>query len=70
MVVIERPRLANVSGAGVDRVKTPGEPERETRAARLAAGVPVDAVTWAEIVAAGAKVKVAPGDIEALLGRR
>ncbi len=61
---------ASPPAAGVDRVKTPGEPERETRAARLAAGVPVDAVTWAEIVAAGAKVKVAPGDIETPFARR
>ena len=61
---------ASPPAAGVDRVKTPGEPERETKAARLASGVPVDAVTWAEIVAAGAKVKVAPRDIEAPLHRR
>ena len=61
---------ASPPGEGMARVKTPGEPERETRAARLAAGVPVDAVTWAEIVAAGAKVKVAPGAIETLVRRR
>jgi len=41
---------------GLDRVKTPGEPERAMRAERLQRGIPVDAVTWAEIVAAGAKV--------------
>jgi uncharacterized oxidoreductase len=52
--------------AGVDRVRTPGEPERETRAARLAAGVPVDAVTWSEIVAAAVKVGLAAGGVEAL----
>jgi uncharacterized oxidoreductase len=45
--------------AGVDRVRTPGEPEREMRARRLADGIPVDSVTWAEIVAAGAKVGLA-----------
>jgi uncharacterized oxidoreductase len=53
--------------AGTDRVRTPGEPERETRVARLAAGVPVDAVTWNEIVAAGVKVGVAGGVVEALV---
>ena len=52
--------------AGVDRVKTPGEPERQTRAARLIAGIPVDAVTWGEIVAAGVKVGLAAGGVEAL----
>ena len=56
---------ASPPAAGVERVKTPGEPERETRAARLVEGVPVDAVTWAEIVAAGAKVGLAPVKIEA-----
>jgi hypothetical protein len=35
------------------------------RARRLQEGVPVDAVTWAEIVASGAKVGVAPERIEA-----
>ncbi|MGZ5768797.1 MAG: malate/lactate/ureidoglycolate dehydrogenase [Caldimonas sp.] len=61
---------ASPPAAGVDRVRTPGEPERETRAARLVAGIPVDAVTWAEIVAAGAKVGIAPQEIEASAGRR
>ncbi len=45
--------------AGVGRVKTPGEPERETRAKRIKDGIAIDAVTWGEIVAAGEKVGVA-----------
>jgi uncharacterized oxidoreductase len=53
--------------AGVDRVRTPGEPEREMRAERLARGVPVDAVTWREIVAAAVKVGLAADGVEALL---
>ncbi len=53
--------------AGVDRVKTPGEPERETRAARLAAGIAVDAVSWGEIVAAGVKVGLAARGVQALV---
>ena len=57
---------ASPPAAGVERVKTPGQPERETRAVRLVEGVPVDAVTWAEIVASGAKVGLAPAKIEAL----
>ncbi|HZV93635.1 MAG TPA: malate/lactate/ureidoglycolate dehydrogenase [Caldimonas sp.] len=52
--------------SGVARVQTPGEPERETRAKRLAEGIEVDVVTWAEIVAAGAKVGLAADRVEAL----
>ena len=44
---------------GVERVLTPGEPERASRARRLRDGIPVDAVTWAEIAAAGEKVGIA-----------
>ncbi|MEO8835630.1 MAG: Ldh family oxidoreductase, partial [Caldimonas sp.] len=51
---------------GLDRVKTPGEPERAMRALRLSHGIPVDAVTWAEVVAAGAKFGVAAGRVDAL----
>jgi uncharacterized oxidoreductase len=57
---------ASPPAAGVERVKTPGEPERETRTRRLRDGVPVDAVTWAEIVASGAKVGVEAASIESL----
>ena len=51
---------------GVERVLTPGEPERAMRAQRLADGVPVDSVTWAEIVAAGAKVGLDAARTDAL----
>ncbi len=53
--------------AGVERVKTPGEPERSMRAERLAQGVPVDAVTWREIVASAVKVGLAANGVEALV---
>jgi uncharacterized oxidoreductase len=43
---------------GVERVRVPGEPEREHRAERLSEGIPVDAATWKEIVAAGEKLGV------------
>jgi uncharacterized oxidoreductase len=59
---------ASPPAAGVDHVRTPGEPERETRARRLVEGIAVDAVTWGEIVAAGGKVGVARERIEALAG--
>jgi uncharacterized oxidoreductase len=52
--------------AGVGRVRTPGEPERETKARRLVDGIPVDSVTWGEIVGAGAKVGLAAARVEAL----
>ena len=57
---------ASPPAAGVDRVRTPGEPEREMRALRLAEGVPVDAVTFAEIAGAGEKVGLARAEFEAL----
>lgn len=43
---------------GYDRVRIAGEPERETRAKRVAEGVPVDPTTWDEILTAGEKLKV------------
>jgi uncharacterized oxidoreductase len=51
---------------GVGRVRTPGEPERETRAVRIKAGIAIDAVTWGEILAAGEKVGVAGTRIDAM----
>ena len=47
---------------GIDRVRVPGDPERETKARRLVEGIAVDAVTWQEIVAAGAKVGIAAAE--------
>jgi len=51
---------------GFDRVRIAGEPEREIRAKRLREGIPVDEETWKEILAAAAKLKLAPERIEAL----
>ncbi|HEX6317979.1 MAG TPA: malate/lactate/ureidoglycolate dehydrogenase [Burkholderiales bacterium] len=45
-------------GPGFDKVRIAGEPERETRARREKDGIPVDETTWAEIRAAGAKLKL------------
>jgi len=47
---------ASPPAAGVDHVMVAGEPERQRKAERLAGGIPVDPVTWDEIVAAAAKV--------------
>jgi uncharacterized oxidoreductase len=51
---------------GHDKVRIAGEPERETRAKRLAEGIPVDDTTWEEILAAAEKLKLARAAIERL----
>ncbi len=43
---------------GTPAVRLPGDPERESRAQRLAAGIPVDATTLAQIVEAGRGVGI------------
>lgn len=53
---------------GVDRVRLPGEPEEEHRAARGANGIPIDATTWKEIVAAAEQVGRTRGETEELAG--
>ena len=45
---------------GVERVLVAGEPERASRAKRLAEGVPVDENTWREILGAAEKLGVEP----------
>ena len=51
---------------GVERVLHAGRAGAGDEGARACAdGVPVDSVTWAEIVAAGRKVGLAAEDIEA-----
>jgi uncharacterized oxidoreductase len=57
---------ASPLAAGVDHMRIPGEPERESRARRMAEGVPVDVTTWREIVAAATRVGVPPETVEAL----
>jgi uncharacterized oxidoreductase len=44
------------AAAGFDGVRIAGEPERSARANRAITGISLDDQTWAEIVAAGAKV--------------
>jgi len=52
---------------GFDKVRIAGEPERETRARREKDGIAVDANTWEEIVAAGAKLKLERQRLERLV---
>ncbi len=51
---------------GFDKVRIAGEPEREMRAKREREGIPVDDITWEEILAAGAKLKLARETVERL----
>ncbi len=51
---------------GFDKVRIAGEPERETRAKRERDGISVDDNTWNEIVAAGAKLKLARETLDKL----
>jgi len=53
---------------GVDQVRVAGEPERETRAERLANGIPVDANTWQELLAAAALLGRDPAELNRLAG--
>jgi len=54
--------------AGVDRVRVAGEPERETRAKRLAEGIPVDDNTWKELLAAAVRLGRDPEAMTRLAG--
>ncbi|HTP63467.1 MAG TPA: malate/lactate/ureidoglycolate dehydrogenase [Burkholderiales bacterium] len=51
---------------GVDKLRIAGEPERETRAKRERDGISVDQNTWEEILAAGAKLKLARETLDKL----
>ena len=53
---------------GFDPVRVAGEPERASRARRTAEGVPVDANTWQEILAAAGKLGVDAGVVRAAAG--
>jgi uncharacterized oxidoreductase len=48
-------------------VLMPGEVERRTRAARMAAGIELDDTTWADLIAAAASVGLSESDARALL---
>ena len=48
---------------GVDRVRLPGEPERESKAERLATGIPVDEQSWIGICDAARRAGVEEASI-------
>ena len=53
---------------GFEPVSIAGEPERAWRAQRTREGVPIDATTWQEILAAAAKLGVGPEKVNAAAG--
>jgi uncharacterized oxidoreductase len=53
---------------GYDHVRIAGEPERETRAQRLAQGVPVDETTWNEMLETAKKLGLDPAQLQKLAG--
>lgn len=57
---------ASPPAAGVERVLIAGDPERAKRSERLAGGLPIDATTWEEILAAGKLLGLPAATIEQL----
>lgn len=53
---------------GFDKVRLAGDPERETKARRLAEGIPIDETTWKELLGAAGKLKLDPASIGKLAG--
>ncbi len=51
---------------GFDRVRLPGDPERESTARRLAEGIPIDDNTWREIREAGLSVGLDEAALDAV----
>jgi uncharacterized oxidoreductase len=51
---------------GFDRVRVAGDPERESRAKRLAEGIPVDANTWQELLGTAQRLGRDPDRVDAL----
>jgi uncharacterized oxidoreductase len=51
---------------GFDKVRVPGDPERESMAARERDGIPIDANSWAAIVDAAREAGLADGEVAAL----
>jgi uncharacterized oxidoreductase len=60
--------VASPPQTGTERVRVAGEPERESRAQRLAQGIPVDATSWNELLAAAGRLGRDPAKINALAG--
>jgi uncharacterized oxidoreductase len=55
---------ASPPGLGVDHVRLAGDPERESRRERLASGIPIDATTWQQILAAADSVGLPGAEVQ------
>lgn len=53
---------------GIERVLIAGEPERKSKARRLAEGIPVDETTWQEILKSAERLGVAPSALNRHVG--
>ncbi len=51
---------------GHDKVRLPGEPERETMATRTAQGIPLDTQSWADICRSAVKAGLSNADVKGL----
>lgn len=60
--------LGTPARPGFGAVQLAGDPERASRAQRLAQGVPVDTTTWAQILEAAQRLGVAPQAVAATAG--
>ena len=57
---------STLPGQGVDRVRLPGDPERETMAARLERGIPIDDRTWTDLLRAAEIVGLTAAEIDSI----
>jgi uncharacterized oxidoreductase len=53
---------------GHEGVRVAGEPERESRAKRMANGIPVDSTTWSDMLDAAKKLGLDPVRMQTLAG--
>jgi uncharacterized oxidoreductase len=53
---------------GHEGVRVAGEPERESRAKRMAHGIPVDSTTWSDMLDAAKKLGLDPAHMQTLAG--
>ncbi|MDA1099010.1 MAG: malate/lactate/ureidoglycolate dehydrogenase [Proteobacteria bacterium] len=59
---------ASPPAPGVEQVMVPGDPERKSKAERLANGIPLDDTTFAELLTAGAAVGLDRGEALRIIG--
>ena len=52
---------------GHDKVRIPGEPEREAMAERLSNQIPIDDTSWGEIINAAGQIGMSPDEINKLI---